>query len=64
VFGEGPTDVPCAWLSKREIEFFWITGKPGAGKSVLIKYLDQHITRRLKKSRAIGLYFYFNARGT
>jgi ankyrin repeat protein len=49
---------------KLEHKFFWIKGKPGAGKSVLIKYLDQHVTRQLKKSRAIGLYFYFNARGT
>jgi Cdc6-like AAA superfamily ATPase len=48
---------------KMEHKFFWIKGKPGAGKSVLIKYLDQHVTRRLKKSNAIGLYFYFNARG-
>jgi ankyrin repeat protein len=54
----------CAKWTKLEHKFFWIKGKPGAGKSVLIKYLDQHITRRLKKSRAIGLYFYFNARGT
>jgi hypothetical protein len=54
----------CAKWMKLEHKFFWIKGKPGAGKSVLIKYLDQHITRRLKKSRAIGLYFYFNARGT
>jgi hypothetical protein len=48
---------------KMEHKFFWIKGKPGADKSVLIKYLDQHVTRRLKKSNAIGLYFYFNARG-
>jgi hypothetical protein len=54
----------CAKWMKLEHKFFWIKGKPGAGKSVLIKYLDQHITRQLKKSRAIGLYFYFNARGT
>jgi ankyrin repeat protein len=54
----------CAKWMKLEHKFFWIKGKPGAGKSVLIKYLDQYITRRLKKSRAIGLYFYFNARGT
>jgi hypothetical protein len=53
----------CAKWMKLEHRFFWIKGKPGAGKSVLIKYLDQHITRRLKKSHAIGLYFYFNARG-
>ncbi|KAF2724626.1 hypothetical protein K431DRAFT_190531, partial [Polychaeton citri CBS 116435] len=54
----------CAKWMKLEHKFFWIKGKPGAGKSVLIKYLDQHVTRRLKKSCAIGLYFYFNARGT
>jgi ankyrin repeat protein len=52
----------CAKWMKLEHKFFWIKGKPGAGKSVLIKYLDQHVTRQLKKSRAIGLYF--NARGT
>jgi hypothetical protein len=43
----------CKWIlshpdyakrMKLEHKFFWIKGKPGAGKSVLIKYLDQHIT--------------------
>nr|OQO32604.1 hypothetical protein B0A51_00168 [Rachicladosporium sp. CCFEE 5018] len=53
----------CAKWLKLEHKFFWIKGKPGAGKSVLIKYLDQHVTRGLKKSNAVGLYFYFNARG-
>ncbi|PPJ50689.1 hypothetical protein CBER1_07709 [Cercospora berteroae] len=53
----------CAKWLKLERKFFWIKGKPGAGKSVLIKYLDQHVTRKLKKSNAIGLHFYFNARG-
>lgn len=53
----------CAKWMKLEHKFFWIKGKPGSGKSVLIKYLDQHVTRWLKKSNAIGLYFYFNARG-
>ncbi|OQN96250.1 hypothetical protein B0A48_17812 [Cryoendolithus antarcticus] len=53
----------CAKWLKQEHKFFWIKGKPGAGKSVLIKYLDQHVTRALKKSNAVGLYFYFNARG-
>jgi hypothetical protein len=53
----------CAKWIKLEHKFFWIKGKPGAGKSVLIKYLDQHVARRLKKSHAIGLHFYFNARG-
>jgi ankyrin repeat protein len=53
----------CANWMKLKHKFFWIKGKPGAGKSVLVKYLDQHITQRLRKSHAIGLYFYFNARG-
>jgi hypothetical protein len=53
----------CAKWLKLEHKFFWIKGKPGAGKSVLMKYLDQHITRRLKKPHAICLNFYFNARG-
>jgi ankyrin repeat protein len=53
----------CAKWLELEHKFFWIKGKPGAGKSVLIRYLDQHITQRLWKSHAIGLYFYFNARG-
>jgi ankyrin repeat protein len=53
----------CAKWIKLEHRFFWIKGKPGAGKSVLIRYLDQHITQRLDNSHAIGLYFYFNARG-
>jgi hypothetical protein len=54
----------CAKWMDLEHKFFWIKGKPGAGKSVLIKYLDQQVTRRVKKSRAISVYFYFNARGT
>jgi hypothetical protein len=54
----------CVKWMKLEHKFFWIKGKPGAGKSVLIKYLDQHISKGLKKSPALRLYFYFNARGS
>jgi hypothetical protein len=53
----------CAKWLKMEHKFFWIKGKPGAGKSVLVKYLDEHVTQQLKDSQAIRLYFYFNARG-
>ncbi|KAF1826763.1 HET-domain-containing protein, partial [Dissoconium aciculare CBS 342.82] len=41
---------------------FWIRGKPGAGKSVLMKYIDTH-TSRTKNQRDISISFYFNARG-
>jgi hypothetical protein len=52
----------CARWMELEQKFFWIKGKAGAGKSVLIKYLDQHVTTQLAPN-AISLYFYFNARG-
>ncbi|KIX98191.1 uncharacterized protein Z520_06271 [Fonsecaea multimorphosa CBS 102226] len=49
---------------------YWIRGKPGAGKSTLMKYL--HNTEQLKEAirargmqgRQIDLWFFFNERGT
>ena len=34
----------CAWLRSldRKSDFFWISGKPGAGKSTLMKFLVHH----------------------
>ncbi|KAK3698300.1 hypothetical protein LTR37_017008 [Vermiconidia calcicola] len=54
------------WRQERSIErhlgFFWIKGKPGAGKSVLIRYLDNYISQR-KGHRDVVISFYFNGRG-
>lgn len=66
----------CSWILKhptylawRDIEvakehsgFFWIKGKPGAGKSVLVKYLDTYISKNVRP-QDICLSFYFHARG-
>ncbi|KAH6625586.1 hypothetical protein C7974DRAFT_377081 [Boeremia exigua] len=41
--------------------FFWIKGKPGSGKSIMMKFLFSHAKRSMKKS--IVLSFFFNARG-
>ena len=46
---------PSSW-------FLWIKGKPGTGKSTLMKYL--HSTRQPEGSTSIVLSFFFNARGT
>ncbi|KAK3400432.1 hypothetical protein B0T20DRAFT_145473 [Sordaria brevicollis] len=45
---------PSSW-------FLWIKGKPGTGKSTLMKYL--HSTRQPEGSTSIVLPFFFNARG-
>ena len=34
----------CTWLRERDNGLFWITGKPGSGKSTLMKFLYNHKT--------------------
>lgn len=41
--------------------FFWIKGKPGAGKSTIMKYLYEHVQDQ--KFDFVVLAFFFNARG-
>ncbi|QIX02480.1 hypothetical protein AMS68_007997 [Peltaster fructicola] len=53
-------DICLRWL-RSEHSFFWIKGKPGAGKSVMVKFLDEHITKTMRN--AVRLSFYFTARG-
>ncbi|KAI0156924.1 nacht and ankyrin domain-containing protein [Xylariaceae sp. FL1272] len=45
--------------------FLWIKGKPGAGKSTLMKFLLMELRSRLRKAKGsdILLSFFFNARG-
>jgi ankyrin repeat protein len=41
--------------------FFWIKGKPGAGKSIMMKFLFSEAKRKMKG--CLVLSFFFNARG-
>jgi hypothetical protein len=41
--------------------FFWIKGKPGSGKSIMMKFLFSHAKKTMRGS--IVLSFFFNARG-
>ncbi len=53
------------WLNGKSFEdhrgFFWIKGKPGTGKSTLMKYSFVHTYRAMSNSLVIS--FFFNARG-
>jgi ankyrin repeat protein len=53
------------WLDRAKLEehhgFFWLKGKPGAGKSTITKFA-LHEMKRLNK-KATFVWFFFNARG-
>ncbi|QIX01375.1 hypothetical protein AMS68_006892 [Peltaster fructicola] len=55
-----------AWMQPDVVRehhgFLWIKGKPGAGKSVLMKFLDDHVHSK-KLDSDIVISFYFSARG-
>ncbi|KAI0846397.1 hypothetical protein F5Y00DRAFT_272035 [Daldinia vernicosa] len=43
--------------------FLWIKGKPGAGKSTLMKFTISHVYQPLSDQGKIVISFFFNARG-
>ncbi|KAK8005485.1 hypothetical protein PG990_011522 [Apiospora arundinis] len=59
------SDSYLEWAEPKYIEnhhgFFWIKGKPGTGKSTIMKFLLANAKRRLRGS--LILTFFFNARG-
>ncbi|KAH9242525.1 hypothetical protein K456DRAFT_1743713 [Colletotrichum gloeosporioides 23] len=66
----------CEWLLSEELYkqwldpsrtpdhrgFFWISGKPGAGKSTIMKFALGRAKKAAQKNAGI-IYFFFNARG-
>jgi ankyrin repeat protein len=57
-----------AWTSAENLHdhhgFLWIKGKPGAGKSILMKFLDSKAKESAKSSTDVLVAsFFFNARG-
>ena len=57
------------WLMPRKGEHYgllWIKGKPGAGKSTIMKYLLEHVEDTYQNSKSesvLVVSFFFNARG-
>lgn len=60
---------PCyeAWLDPAELAqhhgFLWISGKPGAGKSTIMKFAYSNAKDKARHKHAIIASFFFNARG-
>ncbi|KAK4889701.1 hypothetical protein LTR27_011502 [Elasticomyces elasticus] len=55
-----------AWLDPAQLDqhrgFLWVKGKPGAGKSTLIKFAHAHALKNTVENELI-ISFFFNARG-
>ncbi|KAK3190752.1 hypothetical protein K4F52_003068 [Lecanicillium sp. MT-2017a] len=55
------------WLDRemmaRHHGFLWLSGKPGAGKSTIIKFAYTSMKQELKGSQSLVISFFFNARG-
>ncbi|KAH7142850.1 hypothetical protein B0J13DRAFT_526297 [Dactylonectria estremocensis] len=43
--------------------FLWIRGKPGAGKSIIMKFIYMKVKKTDRRPRALTSSFFFNARG-
>ncbi|GFG25977.1 ankyrin repeat and protein kinase domain-containing protein 1, partial [Aspergillus udagawae] len=55
------------WLDPEKLTqhhgFLWISGKPGAGKSTIMKFAYLRMTSKSRNKHAITASFFFNARG-
>ncbi|KAL6894722.1 hypothetical protein GGI43DRAFT_424618 [Trichoderma evansii] len=56
-----------AWLDPLKLSrhhgFLWIRGKPGAGKSTIMKFIYMKMKKKDIRQQAITASFFFNARG-
>lgn len=57
-----------AWLDPRQLKishgFLWITGKPGAGKSVMMKFLSAEMREQGQQTHGVIISFFFDTRGS
>ncbi|RSL67289.1 hypothetical protein CEP53_003094 [Fusarium sp. AF-6] len=54
------------WLDPQEhshLGFLWIRGKPGAGKSTIMKFIYEQTKKKKSRERAVTASFFFHARG-
>jgi ankyrin repeat protein len=56
-----------SWIDRQQISqhhgFLWIRGKPGAGKSTIMKFIYLESKRKDRKHQSLTASFFFNARG-
>uniref|UniRef100_A0A0B7K028 Nephrocystin 3-like N-terminal domain-containing protein n=1 Tax=Bionectria ochroleuca TaxID=29856 RepID=A0A0B7K028_BIOOC len=57
-----------AWLDPEQLKishgFLWITGKPGAGKSVMMKFLSAEMREQGQQTHGVIISFFFSAQGS
>lgn len=67
-----PANETCTWLSKhptyrkwldQQQGLLWIKGKPGAGKSTIMRYAFASIEKQAKHNKLIVASFFFHGRG-
>ncbi|EMT72593.1 hypothetical protein FOC4_g10001231 [Fusarium odoratissimum] len=56
-----------SWIDRQQISqhhgFLWIRGKPGAGKSTIMKFIYLESRKKDRKKQSLTASFFFNARG-
>ncbi|KAF4434154.1 hypothetical protein FACUT_8006 [Fusarium acutatum] len=56
-----------SWIDRQKISqhhgFLWIRGKPGAGKSTIMKFIYLESRKKDRKHQSLTASFFFNARG-
>ncbi|KAF4950551.1 hypothetical protein FGADI_8110 [Fusarium gaditjirri] len=56
-----------SWMDPQQISdhhgFLWIRGKPGAGKSTIMKFIYLESKKKDRKNQSLTASFFFNARG-
>ncbi|KAI7760689.1 hypothetical protein LZL87_007901 [Fusarium oxysporum] len=56
-----------SWIDRQQISqhhgFLWIRGKPGAGKSTIMKFIYLESRKKDEKTQSLTASFFFNARG-
>ncbi|EHK42084.1 hypothetical protein TRIATDRAFT_229523 [Trichoderma atroviride IMI 206040] len=61
-----PYPTYLAWIDSAKLSehhgFLWLSGKPGAGKSTILKYVYTRVRKTLSTTNAV-ISFFFNARG-
>ncbi|KAK7221248.1 hypothetical protein V2G26_009251 [Clonostachys chloroleuca] len=57
-----------AWLDPEQLKisngFLWLSGKPGAGKSVMMKFLSAEMRKEGQRTHGVIVSFFFNARAS
>jgi ankyrin repeat protein len=55
------------WIDPQQVSqhhgFLWIRGKPGAGKSTIMKFIYSESKKKDRKNQSLTASFFFNARG-